>query len=868
MRVRTVILPSALLVALLFAVGCKKNGNGDGPDPNKVETLSRDDPNANVGPLLFSSSGEIPKFIPTADRSAESLVIPNATVQYEERQQVAAEVDAKVDLVAFRPKLLPKVEYLVERQANGSLLVYDRQKSYPGVEFVEKQGVVYRKMHGDEVALQPWQPSGTKDGLIYDWTPEGALVVLELELFHKGTYVFERRADGSVMPYVAGVTKFTPQKTPDGGELVLAVDQVGVPHWDQYVMVEKQGGGRERRLVSHTPLPRWAGNSIIAERRPDGSVTFGLPPHEFSYLVLHPRDLLLEPQLQERILYRKLNDGDPVERDDVICWLDDQMVSARMVSALKTKAAALEVQRSARGGTELTQEKLDISVKLWKGGTGSYDTVLSDRVTLTRFEENLANATQTIAKAESDYTEAEVLVRKHRVTSSVTGVARNVVKRAGEFVKAGDKIMDIQSTEKLRLEGNLDIQYADRVYRGMTVQIEPALPSSPVRSHAWHRAEVTGLAVTPHPGRPLVISTSADGAAVWDPNLSGEKNRPLNAHHLPHEVAVRSVAVGPYKQGRGSGSVLAVTGADDGKVRVWELGDPAKLPSAPKFTSNEADTHTSAVVAVAFSPDGEFFASAAGREVFIWNAAEGKKRYTLPAEHRDTVTSLQFTPQSHLVTVSKDRTVKLWKLGADKAAVLKTIDHRSGAVDVLGVSQDGGRVLFDQDKTRIDVISLHDRQTVGQIQTSGSTAAFGTVALFSPRYPRQPAKDDPDQSTYSEFLATAGGEGELKGGLQVWTVPPSGGRGSEIGRLFTPNRVGVTCAAFSPATDTKLLAAGTTLGTVHVWVRPSAPQKKYVGTVRNVDATDPRYVTVRVEMDNRELRLYDRSAATIIIPGR
>src|SRR5205807_9808857 len=98
---------------------------------------------------------------------------------------------------------------------------------------------------------------------------------------------------------------------------------------------------------------------------------------------------------------------------------------------------------------------------------------------------------------------------------------------------------------------------------GMPVQVEPALPSTPVNTNTQHRSEVTGLAVTSHPGRPLVVSTSADGSAlVWDPNLGNEKNRPTTAHILPHQIPVRSVAVGPFVYKGTTPSVLAVTGAD------------------------------------------------------------------------------------------------------------------------------------------------------------------------------------------------------------------------------------------------------------------------------------------------------------------
>ena len=53
--------------------------------------------------------------------------------------------------------------------------------------------------------------------------------------------------------------------------------------------------------------------------------------------------------------------------------------------------------------------------------------------------------------------------------SGVNGVIRNISKRPGEFVKAGEKILDLQATDKIRLEGNLDVQYNRKVTRGMVV---------------------------------------------------------------------------------------------------------------------------------------------------------------------------------------------------------------------------------------------------------------------------------------------------------------------------------------------------------------------------------------------------------------
>lgn len=553
-------------------------------------------------------------------------------------------------------------------------------------------------------------------------------------------------------------------------------------------------------------------------------------------LVYHPRDKAKE------VKFRRLREGDRVRVGDVICMLNDQQVAVKKKGAERVKQAAEGIKKSAEDGVKYSIQKLAKAKEAYDKGTGSFVEFLQDQITLTRFEENLGQALQTIAKADAEYEEAEQLIRRHQIKSTVNGVVRGLAKRPGEFVKAGEKILEVQATDRVRLEGFLDVQYAGLARRGMTVLVEPAVPSAPTKTLPLHRQAVTGLAVTGHPDRPLVVTVSADGTGrAWDATVPNGA-----AHGLAHPVPVRAVACPPAGV-----KAVAVTGAEDGKLRVFDLTNPDKIGAEGQEL---ADAHTAAVGALAFSPDGKFLASAAGRDVFVWDAVAWKKLYALPAEHRDAVTGLQFTPQGTLVTAAKDRSLKVWKLGAEKGAAAKTFDHRGGAVDVLGVTSDGGRVVFDQGKSRLDLVGLADRQTVGQVQNVGPTATFSTLAVFNHN---------------DSLLLTAGGEGELKGGLQVWTVPASGGRGAEAARLFTPGRVGVTAAAFSPTEKHRFLAVGTEIGTVHLWTPPAARADAHTGEVMYVDATDTRQVTVRVEMDNTKLGLLDRSAATVIItPGQ
>src|SRR4029078_8401960 len=135
---------------------------------------------------------------------------------------------------------------------------------------------------------------------------------------------------------------------------------------------------------------------------------------------------------------------------------------------------------------------------------------------------------------------------------------------------------------------------------------------------------------------------------------------------------------------------------------------------------------------------------------------------------------------------------------------------------------------------------------------------FGTLALFSPNVG---TAEQPVPHT----IVTAGGEGDLRGVLQVWQPPKAGGRAAEIARLITPGRVAVTCAAFSPHEKLPFLVVGTADGRVHFWTPPSEPARKLEGQITFIDTTYPRYVTVRVEMDNKQFPLRDHTTATVII---
>lgn len=549
--------------------------------------------------------------------------------------------------------------------------------------------------------------------------------------------------------------------------------------------------------------------------------------------------------------YRRLREGDRIPGRSIVCVLDDLDARVQAEAGRLTSAACKVAIGEAKKAADKIQEQVNTMRKL--GTAASQVELIQLEATLARYFENVAQSDKERVKAEGDEKRADALRFRHRSRTKDGGIITKLMREPGEYVKAGDPIMEVLSTEDVRVEGILEAQNAPLVRPGMKVVVEPSVPVGPDMKFGQmdHRREVTGIAVTAHPGRPLIVSASLDNTIViWDAFPPPAKQRLAYSLQLAPEVqGVRSLAVTGDKVAKH----LLAAGGEDGKVRIWDLSNPEKISEKP--LKEFEDAHSASVASLSFSPDGRYLASAAGREVFIWSVADGKKMYALSGELKDAFTSIRFTTQSTLVTVSRDKALRVWKVGDKAAKIEQTVNHRKGNVDVLGVSSKGGRGLLDRDDGRIDVINLATGQTIGSVQNTGAAARFATLAQFSP--------DD-------SLVLTAGGEGDMKGELQLWTAPAAGGRGSEQKRLVVPNHMTPTCAAFGPEGSNWFVVVGTVTGSVHVWTAPVLSQKgkERTGQVTAVIPNDSRTVRVTVVLDRAAdagTVLQDKSSATIIV---
>jgi WD40 repeat protein len=530
-----------------------------------------------------------------------------------------------------------------------------------------------------------------------------------------------------------------------------------------------------------------------------------------------------DPLTPREIKFRLINQGKYKIRRNYIPWEEGKVVREGQLLALVDPALALGELRTKQVKIEIAKKDLETGKaaaeeanarykRARDAGTATSKQELSEAFFIfMKYTFEAQSKENAIGIAVNEADQAEIDLRRHEVRNTLKGdsIIKKIYKKAGEGIKELETIMELHNISSLKVEGLVDAQYKHKLREGMKVILEPLREESPFRTVPAHRKEVTGVAFSFDPGRPddpLFVSASEDGTvAVW--RRSEEDQLAI----LWHESPVRSVACSPP----GSAKRWCAAGCADGTISLWNLDDilgkhdKSGLPRPVHILKGQ---HRDAVTALAFGPKGQWLASGGhDNTICLWHTENGSVVYPFDAKHgvtnphQGSITTLHFTPQSRLISASRDNTIRIWELHQNGTKLVGIpIPGRSGAVANLGVSADGSTVLFDHG-TELHLLSLKDGRLMQTLKKQPGAGPFETFAVFSP-----------DAS-----LILAGGLGE--GRMQLWRTPAAGTRGYEVRQYAAESRSPITCATFSPQAGIKgigFAVSGNRDGHVHIWDVP------------------------------------------------
>jgi WD40 repeat protein len=511
--------------------------------------------------------------------------------------------------------------------------------------------------------------------------------------------------------------------------------------------------------------------------------------------------------LEAITFYRRIYDGDMVSENQVLAMVDP----TKAVGTVREKQAKLQFAyseiKAAEAGADEGKARFVRADALFRDKKLAAEEWGQAKYAMIKLIADADGKKESVKVSLVELDQALADVAYHEVRSKLPykrALVKLIQKQRGNAVREGETVMQLQNLDRLLAEGMLEVQYLQPLQtrgRTITATIEPTQVERRLRVLRGHRGDVTSLAVSQFVGEkatePLIVSGSEDQTVcVWQLNVVGP------VRMIEQSAAVRVVACSPAASGKN----LALAGCADGTIMLIDLDDDKAAPITLK------STHESPITALAFSPDGAYFASGCeDGAITLWKTTESQPCFRFDADHgvaqphQSMVTSLNFTPQGCLVSASRDSSLRVWRMKA-KGAVLsgKVITGREGNVTQLGVSQDGKYMLFDQGRT-LQLLSVAEGKTIHTLQSPGGSTPFDTLALFSPD---------------SSLILTAGAP---EGRLQLWRTPTAATRGYEVCQYVTEERFPVSCAAFAPNAGkggVGSFAVSASKGLIYAWPVP------------------------------------------------
>lgn len=270
---------------------------------------------------------------------------------------------------------------------------------------------------------------------------------------------------------------------------------------------------------------------------------------------------------------------------------------------------------------------------------------------------------------------------------------------------------------------------------------------------------------------------------IWDATTGEAKEM-----RLGHLHSVKSIAFSP------DGNYIASASFDGfhNTARLWNVQTGKRIPIR--------NTHPKGINLVVFSLDGPTFATVGGEDntTYLWDGKTGNHKITLTG-HTKQVSYIVYSPDSKIIaTGSYDGTIRLWD--ATTGTHQTTFASAVGGVRSLAYSPDGNIIVCGGGNGNVQ---LWDTQTLKLKSTlTGHTERVKSIAYA------------PDGNT----IVTGSSDGTVR----FWDAATGKSKATLTGYMR------INTAAYAP--DGKTIVTGNQGGMVHFWdVSTAALQNTFAG---------------------------------------